>query len=52
MLEQVIRDAGFDDVTFSEQRYNTFADAPQESSAANFGTQGVDFTAVKPVRKP
>jgi hypothetical protein len=39
--------AGFEDVTFSENRYDTFSDAPQASSAAEFGTQGVDILAVK-----
>jgi hypothetical protein len=45
----VIRAAGFDDVRFSDRRYDTFSDAPQSSSAAAFGTQGVNIWAVKPV---
>lgn len=32
---------------FSERRYDTFSDAPSASSAAAFGTQGVDIRAVK-----
>ena len=39
--------AGFEDVTFSTHRYDTFSDAPQASSAAEFGTQGVDIKAIK-----
>jgi hypothetical protein len=48
VLTQVIRDAGFAEVEFSKQRYDTFSDAPQASSAENFGTQGVNFRAIKP----
>jgi hypothetical protein len=44
----VIRDAGFEQVRFSDTRYDTFSDAPQASSAAAFGTQGVNFQAMKP----
>lgn len=40
--------AGFVTVTFSTHRYDTFSDAPSASSAAEFGTQGVDIRAVKP----
>jgi hypothetical protein len=40
--------AGFAEVAFSERRYDTFSDAPSASSAAEFGTQGVDIRAVKP----
>jgi hypothetical protein len=40
--------AGFVDVRFSARRYDTFSDAPSASSAAEFGTQGVDIRAVKP----
>ena len=29
-------------------RYDTFSDAPSASSAAEFGTQGVDIRALKP----
>ncbi|GIW04377.1 MAG: hypothetical protein KatS3mg059_0997 [Thermomicrobiales bacterium] len=39
--------AGFIDVTCSERRYDTFSDAPSASSAAEFGTQGVDIWAAK-----
>jgi hypothetical protein len=44
----MIESAGFEDVRFSETRYDTFSDAPQSSSADAFGTQGVNFSAVKP----
>jgi SAM-dependent methyltransferase len=40
--------AGFADIALSPQRYDAFTDAPQESSAAEFGTQGVNMFAVKP----
>jgi TusA-related sulfurtransferase len=40
--------AGFDAIHVGEQRYDTFSDAPQASSAASFGTQGVNIRAVKP----
>ena len=40
--------AGFREVAFSPHRYDTFSDAPAASSAAAFGTQGVDIRAVKP----
>jgi hypothetical protein len=40
--------AGFAAVEFSSRRYDTFLDAPSASSAAEFGTQGVDVRAVKP----
>ena len=43
----MIENAGFSNVEFSEQRYDTFSDAPSASSAAAFGTQGVNITAVK-----
>jgi hypothetical protein len=39
---------GFEGVRFGDTRYDTFSDAPQASSADSFGTQGVNFTAVKP----
>jgi hypothetical protein len=45
----MIRDAGFENIYFSEMRYDTFSDAPQASSAENFGTQGVNFRAFKPI---
>jgi TusA-related sulfurtransferase len=44
----LIWNAGFDEIRFSDQRYDTFSDAPQASSAAAFGTQGVNIWAVKP----
>lgn len=44
----MIEAAGFENVRFSETRYDTFSDAPQASSADEFGTQGVNFTATKP----
>jgi tRNA 2-thiouridine synthesizing protein A len=47
-LAELIRIAGFDEVRFSEQRYDTFSDAPSASSADAFGTQGVNIWAVKP----
>jgi hypothetical protein len=40
--------AGFVTIEFSAHRYNTFSDAPAASSAAAFGTQGVDIRALKP----
>ena len=40
--------AGFGEIEFSGHRYDTFSDAPSASSAAAFGTQGVDIRAVKP----
>jgi hypothetical protein len=40
--------AGLVGVEFSEQRWDTFSDAPSASSAAAFGTKGVAFRAVKP----
>jgi hypothetical protein len=40
--------AGFVDIAFSDRRYDTFSDAPSASSAAEFGTRGVDIWAVKP----
>jgi hypothetical protein len=43
----VIEAAGFVAVAFSDHRYDTFSDAPSASSAAEFGTQGVDIRAVK-----
>jgi tRNA 2-thiouridine synthesizing protein A len=45
---RIIREAGFAAVTFSGQRYDSFSDAPQASSAAAFGTQGVNIWAIKP----
>ncbi len=39
---------GFAEVIFSDRRYDTLSDAPSASSAAEFGTEGVDISAVKP----
>jgi hypothetical protein len=47
-LTELIQDAGFERVTFSATRYDTFSDAPQSSSAAEFETQGVNILAWKP----
>lgn len=44
----MIETAGFADVVLSAHRYDTFSDAPSASSAAEFGTQGVDIWALKP----
>lgn len=44
----MLEDTGFGDVRFSAHRYDTFSDAPSASSAAEFGTQGVDVFAAKP----
>jgi hypothetical protein len=44
----LIEAAGFAAVEFSTHRYDTFSDAPSASSAAEFGTQGVDIRAFKP----
>lgn len=43
-----ITSAGFPSVEFAPRRHDTFSDAPSDSSAAEFGTQGVDFRAIKP----
>lgn len=43
-----LEDAGFIEIAMAPQRYDAFSDAPQESSAAEFGTQGVNMFAVKP----
>jgi hypothetical protein len=40
--------AGFVEIAFSDRRYDTFSDAPSASSAAEFGTQGVDIWALRP----
>jgi len=40
--------AGFVDVEITAQA-DIYSDAPQESSAAEFGTQGINFRARKPV---
>ena len=47
-FDGMLVDAGFTQVAFSAQRYDVFSDAPSESSAAEFGTQGVNVFAVKP----
>jgi hypothetical protein len=47
-LKQLLEAAGFAEVAFSDRRYDTFSDAPSASSAAEFGTEGVDIFAVKP----
>jgi SAM-dependent methyltransferase len=47
-MDVLLREAGFTDIAFSDQRYDAFSEAPQESSAAEFGTQGVNIYAVKP----
>ncbi len=49
-MADLIRDAGFEDVRFSERRYDVFSDAPSASSADKFGTQGVNIWAIKPAR--
>ena len=40
--------AGFAQISFAAKRYDVFSDAPSASSAAEFGTQGVDIYALKP----
>jgi hypothetical protein len=44
----MLEHAGFVEIEVAERRYDTFSDAPSASSAAAFGTQGVDIRAVKP----
>jgi hypothetical protein len=44
-----MRSAGFTAVEFSTERYDVFSDAPSASSAAEFGTRGVNIRAWKPV---
>lgn len=46
-LRQLIVDAGFVDVELVPGR-DVFADAPQQSSAAAFGTRGIGIRATKP----
>jgi TusA-related sulfurtransferase len=48
-MAEIIWNAGFEAISFGDERYDTFSDAPQASSAAAFGTQGVNIWAVKPV---
>jgi len=46
-LEAVVTEAGF--VAFEiTWRKDIYADAPQKTSAAKFGTLGVNFKATKP----
>ena len=40
--------AGFTEIAVAEQRYDVFGGAPSASSAAEFGTQGVNVFARKP----
>jgi SAM-dependent methyltransferase len=47
-LDSLLKVAGFTEITFSAQRYDAFSEAPQESSAAEFGTLGVNVLATKP----
>jgi SAM-dependent methyltransferase len=47
-MDGMLKDAGFTQIAFSAQRYDAFSDAPSESSAAEFDTQGVNVYAVKP----
>ena len=44
----LIQAAGFVDVRIAPERYDAFAGAPSESSAAEFGTQGVNICARTP----
>ena len=43
---ELLQEAGFLDISFSEHRYDVFSDAPSASSASAFGTQGVDIRAI------
>jgi len=47
-LDGMLKEAGFTQIAFSSRRYDAFSDAPSESSAAEFGTEGVNVYAVKP----
>jgi SAM-dependent methyltransferase len=47
-LHGMLTGAGFTKIDFASKRYDVFSDAPSASSAAEFGTQGVDIFAVKP----
>lgn len=47
-FRDMLQAAGFTGITFAERHYDTFSDAPQESSAEEFGTVGVDIRAEKP----
>ena len=44
----IIAAAGFEAIRFSKERYDVFSDAPSASSAKEFGTRGVNFSARKP----
>jgi tRNA 2-thiouridine synthesizing protein A len=48
-LTDLIWNAGFERIQFSTERYDTFSDAPQASSAASFDTKGVNILACKPL---
>jgi len=45
-----VEGAGFEDFEIT-WRGDVFSGAPQHSSAAEFGTQGITFRAVKPERE-
>ena len=47
-LAAVVGSAGFEDFEIT-WREDVFSGAPQESSAANFGTKGINFRARKPL---
>jgi len=51
-MRTVIEAAGFTEVEFSSRRWQSFADAPFESSAAEFGTEGVAIFGIKPLEAP
>jgi arsenite methyltransferase len=42
---ELLREAGFETIRFSDHRYDVFSDAPSASSASAFGTMGVDILA-------
>jgi len=42
-----VREAGFEDVKIV-QKYNSYVDVPDPSSALNYGTQGISFRGRKP----
>ena len=48
---EVIEAAGFVDVRFGAETYDTFSGAPSASSAVAYGTRGVNLTGRKPGRK-
>ncbi len=43
----MVTGAGFVDFEITRHR-DVFSDAPQSSSAAKFGTEGIDYRAYKP----